>query len=154
MRRWFQMSRMIKKACIVAMVLLMTLSGSAWAGWFTFEPNMVLLDGTHVSVTLEDIEKEDAYLKKGDMEQVNQLVRDSKIFIIKTGKDLTRVKFLGYEEEKDGNIYVEVKDESGSKLWAKIDGLACDCDQNGNKRNITKQDLLKGEFAPLSEAIR
>ena len=146
------MSRMIKKAGIVTMVLLMVLGGSAWAGWFTFEPNMVLLDGTHVSVTLEDITKEDAYLKKGDMEQPNQLVKDSKIFIIKTGKDLTRVKFLGYEEEKDGNIYVEVKDESGSRLWAKMSGLACE--QDGKKKNISKDDLLKGEFAPLSEAVQ
>lgn len=142
----------MKKAGIFTMVLLMVLSGSAWAGWFTFEPNMVLLDGTHVSVTLEDIAKGDAYLKEGDMEQVKKLVKDSKIFIIKTGKDLTRVKFLGYEEEKDGNIYVEVKDESGSKLWAKMSGLACE--QDGKKKKITKEDLLKGEFAPLSEAVK
>ena len=145
------MSEMIKKAGIVTMVLLMVLSGSAWAGWFTFEPNMLLLDGTHVAVNIEDIEKEDSYLKAGDMENANQLVKDSKIFIIKTGKDLTRVKFLGYKEEKDGNIYVEVKDESGSKLWAKMSDLACE--QEGKKKNITKQDLLKGEFAPLSEAV-
>ncbi len=146
------MSRMIKKAGIVAMVLLMVCGGSAWAGWFTFEPNLLLLDGTHVSVTLEDIAKEDAYLKEGDMEHANKLVKDSKIFIIKAGKDLTRVKFLGYQEEKDGNIYVEVKDESGSKLWAKMSGLACE--QDGKKKNITKEDLLKGEFAPLSEAVQ
>ncbi|MEJ2135399.1 MAG: hypothetical protein P8X86_09160 [Desulfofustis sp.] len=148
------MSRMIKKAGIVTTVILMVLSGSAWAGWFTFEPNMLLMDGTHVAVSLEDIEKEDTYLKEGNIEQANQLVKDSKIFIIKAGKDLTRVKFLGYEEEKDGNIYVEVKNESGTKLWAKMSGLACDCDKNWNKRNITKQDLLKGEFATLSEAIQ
>ena len=134
------------------MVLLMVLSGSAWAGWFTFEPNMVLLDGTHVSVLLEDIVKEGAYLEKGDNEQANQLVNDSKVFVIKTGRDLTRVKYLDFKEEADGNIYVEVKDQSGNKLWAKIDGLACN--QDGNKRNITKQDLLKGEFAPLPEDIQ
>ena len=146
------MSRMIKKAGIGAMVILMVLNGSAWAGWFTFEPDMLLLDGTHVSVMLEDIAKEDAYLKEGDMENANKLVKDSKIFIIKAGKDLTRVKFLGYKEEKDGNIYVEVKDESGSKLWAKMSGLACE--QDGKKKNISKEDLLKGEFVPLSEAIQ
>mgnify|MGYP001595689593 FL=1 len=146
------MSKMIKKAGIITMVLLMVLSGSAWAGWFSFEPNMVLLDGTRVAVTLEDIEKDHAYLEKGDKEHAKQLVKDSKIFIIKTGKDLTRVKFLGYKEEKDGNIYVEVKDESGSKLWAKMSDLACD--QDGKKKNITKQDFLKVEFAPLSEAVQ
>lgn len=146
------MSKMIKKAGIVTMVLLMVLSGSAWAGWFTFEPNMVLLDGTRVSVILEDIEKDDAYLEKGDMEHANQLVNDNKIFVIKTGRDLTRVKFLDYKEKDDGNIYVVVKDESGNKLWSKMSGLACD--QDGKKKNITKQDLLKGEFAPLSEAVQ
>ncbi|MBT8361420.1 MAG: hypothetical protein HKP41_08275 [Desulfobacterales bacterium] len=146
------MSRMIKKAGIVTTVLLMILSGSAWAGWFTFEPNMVLLDGTRVSVILEDIEKDDAYLEKGDMERANQLVNDNKIFVIKTGRDLTRVKFLDYKEKDDGNIYVEVKDESGNKLWSKMSGLARD--QDGKKKNITKQDLLKGEFAPLSEAVQ
>lgn len=146
------MSRMIKKAGIVAMVILMVLSGSAWAGWFTFEPNLVLLDGTHVSVTLEDIAKEDGYLNEGDMEQANKLVKDSKIFIIKTGKDLTRVKFLDYKEVNDGNIYVEVKTESGNKLWAKMSDLACE--QEGKKKNITRQDLLKGEFATLSKAVQ
>lgn len=146
------MSKMIKKAGIVTMVLLMVLSGSAWAGWFTFEPNMVLLDGTRVSVILEDIEKDDAYLEKGDMEHANQLVNDNKIFVIKTGRDLTRVKFLDYKEKDDGNIYVVVKDESGNKLWSKMSGLACD--QDGKKKNITKQDLLKGEFAALSEAVQ
>lgn len=146
------MSKMIKKAGIVAMVLLIILSGSAWAGWFTFEPNMVLLDGTRVSVNLEDIEKDHTYLEKGDMKLANQLVNDNKIFVIKTGRDLTRVKFLDYKEKDDGNIYVEVKDESGNKLWSKMSGLACD--QDGKKKNITKQDLLKGEFAPLSEAVK
>jgi hypothetical protein len=143
---------MIKKAGIVTMVLLMVLSGSAWAGWFTFEPNMVLLDGTRVSVIFEDIEKDNTYLEKGDMEHANQLVNDNKIFVIKTGRDLTRVKFLDYKEKDDGNIYVEVKDESGNKLWSKMSGLACD--QDGKKQNITKQDLLKGEFALLSEAVQ
>ncbi len=146
------MSKMIKKAGIVTMVLLMVLSGSAWAGWFTFEPNMVLLDGTRVSVVLEDIEKDDTYLEKGDMEHANQLVNDNKIFVIKTGRDLTRVKFLNYMEKDEGNIYVEVKDESGNKLWSKMSGLACN--QDGKKKNITKQDLLKGEFLPLSEAVQ
>lgn len=146
------MSKMIKKAGSVTLVLLMTFIGSAWAGWFSFEPDMVLLDGTRVALNVEDIEAEEAYLQKGDMEHANQLINDNKIFIIKTGKDLTRVKFLDYKEENDGNIYVEVKDESGSKLWAKMTGLACE--QDGKKKNITKQDLLKGEFAPLSKAVQ
>lgn len=146
------MSKMIKKAGIITMVLLMVLSGSAWAGWFTFEPDMVLLDETRVALNLEDIEKESAYLEKGDMEQANQLVKDNKIFVIKTGRDQTRVKFLDYKEKDDGNIYIEVKTESGNKLWAKMNGLVCD--QGGKMENITKQDLLKGEFAPLSEAVQ
>jgi hypothetical protein len=146
------MSKMMKRAGIVTMVLLMVFSGSAWAGWFTFEPNMVLLDGTRVSVILEDIKKDYAYLEKGDTEHANQLVNDSKIFVIKTGRDLIRVKFLNYKEEDDGNIYVEVKTESGNKLWANMNSLACD--QDGKKKSITKQDLLKGEFAPLSEAVQ
>jgi hypothetical protein len=146
------MSKMIKKAGIGAMVLLMVFSGSAWAGWFTFEPNMLLLDGTRVAVNLEDIKMEEAYLEKGDMEHANQLINDNKIFIIKAGRDLTRVKFLDYKEENDGNIYVEVKDESGNKLWAKMSDLACD--QDGKKKNITKQDLLKGEFASLSDTVQ
>ena len=146
------MRKMIKKAGGVTMVILMVFSGSAWAGWFSFEPNMLLLDGTRVALKLEDIEKEVAFLQKGDMEHANQLINDNKIFIIKTGKDLTRVKFLDYKEENDGNIYVEVKDESGSKLWAKMSGLACE--QDGKKKNITKEDLLKGEFAPLSKDVQ
>ena len=133
------------------MVLLMVLSSSAWAGWFSFEPNMVLLDGTRVGINLEDIEKEEAYLAKGDMLHANQLVKDNKIFVIKTGRDLTRVKYLDYKEENDGNIYVEVKDESGNKLWAKMSGVACE--QDGKKKNITKEDLLKGEFTQLSAAV-
>ena len=146
------MSKMIKKASIITMVLLMVLSGSAWAGWFTFEPNMVLLDETRVALNLEDIEKESAYLEKGDIEKANQLVKDNKVFVIKTGRDLTRVKFLDYKEKDDGNIYIEVKTESGNKLWAKMSGLVCDHD--GKMENLTKQDLLKGEFAPLSEAVQ
>jgi len=146
------MSKMIKKAGIVTLVLLLVSIGSAWAGWFSFDPDMVLLDGTRVALNVEDIEKEEAYLQKGDMEHANELINDNKIFIIKTGKDLTRVKFLDYKEQNDGNIYVEVKDESGSKLWAKMSGLACE--QDGKKKNITKEDLLKGEFAPLSKSVQ
>ena len=146
------MSKMIKKAGIVTLVLLLVSIGSAWAGWFSFDPDMVLLDGTRVALNVEDIEKEEAYLQKGDMEHANELINDNKIFIIKTGKDLTRVKFLDYKEQNDGNIYVVVKDESGSKLWAKMNGLACE--QDGKKKNITKEDLLKGEFAPLSKSVQ
>jgi tRNA U34 2-thiouridine synthase MnmA/TrmU len=146
------MSKMIKKTVVITMVFLMILSGSAWAGWFSFEPNMLLLDGTRVALKLEDIEKEVAYLQKGDMEHADQLVNDNKVFVIKTGRDLTRVKFLDYKEENDGNTYIEVKDESGNKLWAEMSGLACELD--GKKQNITKQELLKGEFTPLSETIQ
>ena len=146
------MVEIIKKSSIITMAL-MILGGSAWGGWFTFEPNLILLDGTAVALDLEDIRKENAYLEKGDMEKANQLVKDERIYIIKTGRDQTRVKFLDYEEH-DGSLFVKVKDESGTKLWANITGLACECEKEGKQRKVTKQDVVKGKFEPLAKVAQ
>jgi hypothetical protein len=134
-------------------MVLMILGGNAWAGWFSFEPNMVLKDGTHVALSFGDIEKENAYLRKGDTAKAEQLVNDEKVYIIKTGRDQTRVKFLDYKEH-NGSIFVHVKDESGTKLWANLSGLTCECDQAGKPREVTKKDVLKGKFAPLSKVTQ
>lgn len=145
------MSGISKKIGFIFMVLIV-FGGSAWGGWFTFEPNIILLDGTAVALDLKDIEKKSAYIEKGDMAQANQLIKDSKVHIIQTGKDQTRVEYLGYEEY-EGSIFVRVKDESGNKLWANMIGLACE-GQGGKQRNITKQDVIKENFKPLSNVTR
>ena len=147
------MSGIVKKLGFGFMVLII-FGGSAWGGWFAFEPNIILLDGTAVALELTDIEKESAYIEKGDMAQANQLIKDSKVHIIQSGKSMDRVEYLGYEEYK-GSIFVRVKDESGNKLWASMLGLACECEGQGEKqRNITEQDLIKENFKPLSNVTR
>ena len=146
------MSGISKKLGFVFMVLIV-FGGSAWGGWFTFEPNIILLDGTAVALELKDIEKGSAYIEKGDMVQANKLIKDSKVHIVKAGKDQTRVVYLGYEEY-EGSIFVRVKDESGNKLWANMIGLACECEGQGEQRNITKQDVIKENFKSLSNVTR
>jgi len=144
------MNGIFKKAGLVFMVLII-FGGNAWGGWFSFEPNIILLDGAAVGLELTDIEKESAYIEKGDMAQANQLIKDSKVHIIKSGKSQDRVEYVGYEEH-EGSIFVRVKDESGNKLWANMLGLACECEgQGGKPRNITKQDLIKKNLKPLSK---
>ncbi len=143
------MIKMTQKTGIVITVLII-LSGSAWGGWFTFEPDLILLDGTPVALNLEDIQKRTDYLKKGDMAKANQLVEDEKIYIIKNGRDQTRVKFLEYEEH-NGSVFVLVKNESGTKLWANMTGLACECEGNGKQRKLTKEAVVQGKIASLSE---
>ena len=147
------MSEITKKIGFVFMVLII-FGGSAWGGWFTFEPNIILLDGTFVALELTDIKKESAYIEKGDMAQANQLIKDNKVHIIKSGKSQDRVEYVGYEEY-EGSTFVRVKDESGNKLWANMIGLACECEGQGEKqRNITKQDLIKENLKPLSNVTR
>jgi hypothetical protein len=141
------MREMIKKTSL-AIIVLLILGGSAWAGWFTFEPNVILLDGTAVALKLQDAEKVNTYLEKGDTEHTNQLVKDKRVFLIKTGRDLTRVEFLDYEEH-GGSYFVKVKDESGNELWANMTGVACE--HNGKQSKVTKQDLAKGKFEPLTK---
>ncbi|WP_022669036.1 hypothetical protein [Desulfospira joergensenii] len=135
------------KRLIFVFTVLTVFGGSAWAGWFTFEPNLVLMDGTAVARYLEDIGKENAYQKNGDTEHANQLISDEKVYLIKSGQDQTRVKYIEHEEY-EGNIFVHVQDESGTKVWANMVGLAC-VDKDGKERTVTKQDLTKGEFEPL-----
>ena len=105
------MNRILKKIGFVVMALIV-FGGSAWGGWFSFEPNVILLDGTAVALELEDVEKESAYIEKGDMEQANNLIKFSKVHIIKDGKSQTRVEYIEYEEH-EGNVFIRVKNESG-----------------------------------------
>ena len=145
------MREIIKKTVFVFAVML-ALGGSAWGGWFTFEPNVVVLDGTAVARELDDIEKESLYLQKGDTAGAQQLIDDLRVSIIKNENKGTPVKYIGYEEY-EGKVFVRVEDESGSKLWADMTGIACE-GQDGKERSVTKMDLEKGEFAPLSKATR
>jgi len=151
LRRTYRMSGIFKKIGFVFMVLIIIGgTGSAWGGWFTFEPNIILLDGTAVALELRDIKKEIAFTEKGDTAQANQLIKDNKVQIIKSGKSQDRVEYVGYEEY-EGSTFVRVKDESGNKLWANIIGLACECEGQGKQRNLTKQDVIKENFKPLSK---
>lgn len=136
------------KGLIFVLAVVTILGGTARGGWFSFEPNLVLLDGTAVARYLEDIGKQNAYLKKGDTDKANQLISDEKVYLIKTGQDQTRVKYLEHEAYED-DIFVQVQDESGTKVWANMSGIAC-VGKDGKKRTLTKQDLEKGEFEPLS----
>jgi len=145
------MGGMIKRI-IIGGVVLAFLAGNTWAGWFSFEPNMVILDGTAVAVTLDSIEQEAAFLERGETEQADQLVKDEKVYRIKRGKDMTRVKYVKHEQNQ-GRFFVMVQDESGSKLWASMAGLAC-VDKGGEPRPITEQDLDNGSFEPLPESVQ
>ncbi|MBU8849903.1 MAG: hypothetical protein KOO65_00590 [Desulfobacterales bacterium] len=140
------MSRITKKICFVFMILIV-FGGSAWGGWFKFEPNIILLDGTAVALELKDIEKKTAYTEKGDTAQVNELIKHNKVHIIQSEKDQTRVEYVDHEES-EGRIFIRVKNESGSKLWTNMLSLAC-VGKDGKQRNVTKQDLTKEEFEPL-----
>ena len=142
------MSGIIKKTVFVFMVVVV-FGSNAWGGWFSFEPNVLLIDGSPVALKLEDIQKESSYIEKGDLAQAKQLIEDEKVYIIKAGKDFTRVKYDTYVEN-EGGIFVRVKDESGTKLWVNMLGLACE-GEDGKERLVTKLDLDKGKFKPLSK---
>ena len=143
------MNGITQKIGFVFMVLIV-FGGSAWGGWFSFEPNMILLNGSAVAMDLKDLQKQNAYIEKGDIAKANQLIKDSKVHIVKSGKSQDRVEYVEYEEY-EGNTFVRVKDESGNKLWANIIGLACECEGQGKQRNLTKQDVIKENFKPLSK---
>ncbi|MBW2653834.1 MAG: hypothetical protein JRC91_02580 [Deltaproteobacteria bacterium] len=145
------MNGITKKIGFIFMVLIV-FGGSAWGGWFKFEPNLILLDGTAVALDLKDLKKENDYIEKGDVEKANQLIKDSKVHIVKSGKDQTRVEYVSYEEH-EGSVFIRVKNESGSKLWANMIGLACE-GQDGKQKNIIKQNLIKEEFKLLSKVTR
>ncbi len=142
------MSGMIKKSVFVS-VVVMALVGNALGGWFSFEPNILLLDGTSVARELEDLQKETAYRKKGDTAQADQLIRDTRVLIIESQKYDTRVEYVKHKEQGN-SVFVLVKDESGTKMWANILGLACQ-GTDGSERPISKEDLSKGGFTPLSK---
>lgn len=131
--------------CVAVMVSV----GSAWGGWFSFEPNILLMDGTSVARELEDIQKDTDYRKTGDTAQVDQLIRDMRVLVIESQKHETRVEYVKHREKGD-NVFVLVQDESGTKMWANMVGLAC-LGTDGKERNVTRQDLNKGKFAPLSK---
>lgn len=141
------MGRIIKKSIFVS-VVLMAIVGNAWGGWFSFEPNILLLDGASVARELADIQKETSYREKGDTAQAEQLIRDERVLIIESQKYETRVEYVKHKEQGD-KVFVLVKDESGTKMWANMIGLACQ-DTDGNERAVNKQDLTKGKFIPLS----
>ncbi|MBU1566149.1 MAG: hypothetical protein KJ630_11035 [Proteobacteria bacterium] len=143
------MSGIIKKT-VFGFIGVIALCGSAWGGWFTFEPNVILINGTPVARELENIQMEHAYLEKGDLAHANQLIKDSDVYIIEgeNGKTGAPVKYVGYEEY-EGSVFVRVKNESGTQIWANMLGLVCK-GQDGKERKVTKQDLEKGEFETLS----
>ncbi len=145
------MGGMIKRIILGAFVLGF-LAGNTWAGWFSFEPNIVILDGTAVAVNLEDIEEETAFLEKGAAEQADQLIKEEKVYLIQRGKDMTRVKYVKHEKDR-GHFFVMVQDESGSKLWANMAGLAC-VDKGGKPRPLTEKDLDSGSLEPLPETVQ
>jgi hypothetical protein len=151
MRRILKVNEITKKIGFVFM-LFIVFGGSAWGGWFTFEPNLVLLAGTAVSRNLEAVEKEYSLIEKGDMEQANQLIKNEDVLIVKSGDDQTRVTYSDFEEN-NGSIFIRFKTESGSKLWANIAGLACE-GQDGKLRSVTKQDVIKKDFKILSKMNR
>ena len=51
---------MVKRSVFVC-VAVMAIVGNAWGGWFSFEPNILLLDGASVARELEDLQKELEY---------------------------------------------------------------------------------------------
>ncbi|WDP92202.1 MAG: hypothetical protein HUN04_21760 [Desulfobacter sp.] len=139
---------MIKKSVFVSAVL-MAIGGTAWGGWFSFEPNILIVDGTPVAREFEDIQKETTYLEKGDTAMAEQLVRDSRVIIIDSQKYDNRVEYVKYKEQGN-SVFVLVKDESGSKMWANMIGLACK-GNGGSERPVSKEDLAKGKLTPLAD---
>jgi len=140
------MDEMIKRAVIVSVAVL-AFVGNAWGGWFSFEPNILLLDGTSVARELEDIQKEAEYREKGDKTKADELIRDAKVLIIESQKYDTRVEYVKHKELGE-SVFVLVEDESGTKMWANMVGLACK-GADGGERPVRKEDLTKGEFSPL-----
>ncbi|WP_299983777.1 hypothetical protein [Desulfobacula sp.] len=147
------MSEIIKKTVFVFTVVI-ALGGSAWGGWFQFEPNIVLLNGTAVAQELKHIEKENDCITNGDVVGAKQLIIDKKVFIVKAenGGNGVPVEYVSYKEYKD-SLFVRIKYQSGTKTWANMLGLACE-GENGKERRVTKLDLDKGEFGPLSNVTR
>ena len=141
------MNEMIKRSVFVS-VVVMALVGNVWAGWFSFEPNILILDGTSVAREFEDIHMATVYREKGNTTEINKLIRDTRILIIEDQKHDTRVEYVKHKEV-DNSIFVLVEDESGTKMWTNMLGLACQ-GTDGVERPVNEEDLNKGEFTPLS----
>ena len=141
------MNGMVRRS-VFACIMVMGLAGSAWGGWFSFEPNILLLDGTSVARELEDLQQESAFRTNGDTARADQLIRDAKVFVIENQKYDNRVEYVKHKEDGD-SVFVLVEDESGSKMWANMLGLTCR-GSDGSERPVSKTDLDKGEFRPLS----
>ena len=141
------MNGMVKKSFFVS-VVVMLMAGSSWGGWFSFEPNILLLDGTSVARELADIQQETTYRENGNTAQADQLIQDEKVLIIESQKYDTRVEYVKHKE-MGNNVFVLVADESGTKMWANMLGLACQ-GTDGSERPVSKEDLAKKKFAPLS----
>ncbi|HCY87419.1 MAG TPA: hypothetical protein DHV36_19960 [Desulfobacteraceae bacterium] len=141
------MNGRIKRAVFVFLSMLL-LAGNAWGGWFSFEPNIHVLDGTPVARELEDLEKAMDFKEKGDTAQVEQLIRDTRVLIVESEKYETKVEYIKYKEHGN-NVFVLVEDESGSKMWANMIGLACQ-GNDGQERPVSKADLDKGKLMPLA----
>ncbi len=141
------MSEMIKSSVFIS-VAVITLMGNAWGGWFSFEPNILLSDGAYVARELEDLQKETTYREKGDTAHADELIKDARVLIMDSQKYDNRVEYVKYQEQGN-SIFVLVKDESGSKMWAEMITLSC-LGTDGNKRPVGKEDLAKGDFKPLA----
>ena len=140
------MNEMIKHLVMVSAAVAV-FAGNAWGGWFSFEPNILIRDGTSVARELEDIHKATVHREKGDTTEVDQLIRDTRILIIESQKHDTRVEYVKHKE-LDNKVFVLVEDESGTKMWAAMLGLACR-GSDGGQRPVSKEDLDKGKFPPL-----
>lgn len=139
--------RKMNKMVVFILMVFVIFAGSAWGGWFSFEPNLVLQDGTAVGRYLEDIEAANEYLAKGDKQHADELISDQKVYLIKADQDQTRVEYLDYKEH-GGNVFIHVKDETGTKVWANMTGLVC-MGPDGKEKKLTKEEVEKGEFKPL-----
>ncbi len=119
---------------------------NACGGWFLFEPEILLLNGTSVAREFEEILKPTVHREKGNATEINKLIRDTKILIIEDQKYDTRVEYVK-RKEVGNSIFVLAEDGSGTKMWTNILGLACQ-GADGNERSANKEDLNKGEFIP------
>lgn len=142
------MGRRICTSIFVSAVWL-GLVGTAWGGWFSFEPNIILTDGAYVARELEDLAKETEYIKTGNTANADEMIRDSRVLIIDSQKHENRVEFIEFTEQGE-NVFVLVQDESGTKMWANMVALVCQ-DSDGTQRPVAKEDLAKGEFPPLAK---
>ena len=72
----------------------------------------------------KDIHMATVHREKGNTTEIDKLIRDTKILIIEDQKYDTRVEYVKHKEV-DNSIFVLVEDESGTKMWTTMLGLAC-----------------------------